>query len=191
MAILDVLQEPHPILRARAREVEATQIDDALRTKLYNMADTMYAKSGIGLAANQVGILQRLVVMDVEYPFQEQNEEGGEEGDGEEEPARNPIFLINPTIVEASEQMSSFVEDCLSVPIINRETTKIAIERPSWVRISFLDENSQSHTVKYDGLAATCIQHEIDHLNGILYIDHFPPMSRDSVRRKLKRLARH
>ena len=129
------------------------------------MIDTMYNHSGVGLAAPQVGILKRVVVMDC-----------SEEGE------KSPITLINPEIVWSSEEVSKFEEGCLSIPDIREE-----IKRPSSVRIKFTDISGIQKRIFFKGLWATCIQHEIDHLNGKLFIDYLGPIKRSFITKKMKK----
>ncbi len=163
MAKLTILQEPDPRLRLPTVDVE--QFDHHIGKHLENMLETMYAHDGVGLAAPQVNLRQRLVVMDV--------------GDG-------PIKLVNPTIIEQSEDVSVTKEGCLSVP-----EYQARVRRCSDVRVGYCDETGEKHERTFSGLAATCIQHEIDHLHGILFIDHLSSFERSLVRKKLQKVAKN
>jgi peptide deformylase len=172
MTVLTVLEVPHPGLRAVADPVGA--VDDEIRTTLADMIETMYAARGIGLAATQVGILKRLVVIDLQEP----DEEGGEA-------VRNPVSFINPELLWVSEETSSYSEGCLSIPEQFAE-----VERPSRCRVKWLDADGNAHEEEMDGLMAVCIQHEIDHLNGILFTDHISKLKRDLLMKKLAKMRK-
>lgn len=169
MAILKVLKAPDPQLKIVAKPV--TIITDDIRKILDDMLETMYIEDGMGLAATQVGIHKRLVVIDINA--------GAENLD----PA--PQKLINPEILWVSEETSTCKEACLSVPEQRAEVT-----RPARIKVKYLDENGQSHEVEADSIFATCLQHEIDHLNGILYIDHLSRLKYEIILKKLARLKK-
>jgi peptide deformylase len=174
MAILPILETPDPILRTISTPVEA--IDADLQTLIDDMFETMYAAPGIGLAAVQVGVPKRLLVMDLQEP----------ESDAEDAPpVRNPRVFINPQILEGSEEQSVYSEGCLSVPEQYAE-----VERPAVVRVSWMDRDGRIHEEQLDGLLATCIQHEMDHLDGILFIDHLSRVKRDMLLKKLTKARR-
>jgi peptide deformylase len=164
MAIRPILVVPDPRLKQTSRDVE--RVDDALRALMDDMLETMYAAPGIGLAAVQVGEPVRVIVMDL-----------AREG---EEP--QPRHFINPQILWASEETAPYEEGCLSVPEIYDE-----VERPARVKLRYL--NYQGETVEEDaeGLYAVCIQHEMDHLNGVLFIDHLSRLKRDRAVAKVKK----
>jgi peptide deformylase len=169
MSVLEILEVPHPGLRAVAKPV--ARIDDAVRTIVADMFDTMYDARGIGLAATQVGIEQRIVVIDLQEP----------ESDAEDaKPVRTPLVYINPELVSVSEETSVYNEGCLSIPEQYAE-----VERPTRCRVKWLDLDGAEREDDFDGLLATCIQHEIDHLNGVLFIDHISRLKRDIVLKKL------
>jgi peptide deformylase len=144
-------------------------VDDALRALMDDMLETMYAAPGIGLAAIQVGVPKRVVVMDVA---------------GKEEPPA-PRYFVNPEIVWASEETGVYEEGCLSVPEIFDE-----VERPLRVRLRYLDYRGEPVEEEAEGLFAICIQHEMDHLNGVLFIDHLSRLKRDRAVAKVKKAAR-
>lgn len=166
MAILPIIETPDPRLREISKPVE--RVDDELRRFMDDMLETMYDAPGIGLAAIQVGVAKRVLVIDLQ-----ENDE------------KNPRFFVNPEIVWKSEEMSSYQEGCLSVPDVYGD-----VERPARVRVKYLDYNGEAHEEEMDGLMATCIQHEMDHLEGILYIDHLSKLKRDMLLRKLEKNRR-
>ncbi|HWT12813.1 MAG TPA: peptide deformylase [Allosphingosinicella sp.] len=172
MAILPIYETPDPVLRQISSPVES--VDDSLRALIDDMFDTMYAAPGIGLAAVQVGVAKRLLVIDLQEP----EEEGGE-------PVRDPRVFINPEILEASETTRPYQEGCLSVPDQYAE-----VLRPDRVRARWLDRDGTAHEQWIDGLLAICLQHEIDHLNGILFIDHLSRLKRDMIMKKLVKARR-
>ena len=157
-----ILTEPDPILRKKCEPLE--KVDTHTKKLMDDMLETMYAAPGIGLAAVQVGILKRLVVIDISK--------------GEEE--KKPIFLINPQIIHQSKKTSVYEEGCLSLPGQFAE-----IERPAECTIKYIDYNGKEKDLKADGLLATCIQHEVDHLNGILFIDYLSKLKKDMIIKKL------
>ena len=167
MALLPIIETPDPLLRRISQPVEA--VDDDLRTLIADMFDTMYAAPGIGLAAIQVGVPRRVLVIDLQEP----EEEGGD-------PVRDPRVFINPEILEASDTFQVYSEGCLSVPDQYAE-----VERPDRIRARWLDEKGETHEEELDGLLGICLQHEMDHLEGILFIDHLSRLKRDMVLKKL------
>ena len=167
MALLPIIETPDPILRQISTPVEA--VTDEIRTLIDDMFQTMYAAPGIGLAAIQVGVPKRLLVIDLQEP----EEEGGE-------PVRDPLVFINPEIIEASETLQTYSEGCLSVPDLYAE-----VERPDRIRARWLDRDGKPHEEEIDGLLAICLQHEMDHLEGILFIDHLSRLKRDMLLKKL------
>ncbi|MFO1036457.1 MAG: peptide deformylase [Geminicoccaceae bacterium] len=164
MALLPILEVPHPMLRQKTTPVG--EFDDRLRRLVQDMLDTMYKAPGIGLAGPQVGVLQRIFVMDVA------NKEKGEE------PA--PRALINPEIVWASPDMVTMEEGCLSLPQQYADVT-----RPSAVKVTFHDEHGAAQELEGDGLFARCVQHELDHLDGVLFVDHISALRRSMILKKL------
>ena len=164
MAIRPILTVPDPKLKLVSKPVE--RVDDALRALMDDMLETMYAAPGIGLAAIQVGEPVRVIVMDL-----------AREG---EEPA--PRHFVNPEVVWASEETAPFEEGCLSVPEIYDE-----VERPARVKIRYLNYQGDEVIEDCEGLYAVCIQHEMDHLNGVLFIDHLSRLKRDRAVAKVKK----
>jgi len=174
MSLLEILEVPHPGLRVVAKPVEA--VDDQVRDIIADMFDTMYDARGIGLAATQVGIERRIVVIDLQEP----------EGEGEEaKPARQPMVFVNPELLWLSDDLASYNEGCLSVPEQYAE-----VERPARCRAKWLDRDGTAHEEELDGLLSTCLQHEIDHLNGVLFIDHISRLKRDMALKKLAKMRK-
>jgi peptide deformylase len=169
MAILPIVEVPDPRLRLVSTPVEA--VDDDVRTLIGDMFDTMYDAPGIGLAAIQVGVPKRLIVMDLQ---EEEDEEG--------KPIRHPRVFINPEIREPAEEHSVYTEGCLSVPDQFAD-----VERPARCRVTWLDEKGEQHDEVFEGLLATCIQHEMDHLEGIVFLDHLSRLKRDMLMKKLNK----
>ncbi|MDV7337955.1 peptide deformylase [Terasakiella sp. A23] len=167
MAILKILTAPDPVLKKKAQPVE--EVTDDIRTLLDDMVETMYDAPGIGLAAPQVGVLKTVIVIDVTKD--------------EDEPF--VYKMVNPEIVWSSDELGTYEEGCLSVPESYSE-----VERPERVKVRYLDENGQSMEVECDGLLATCVQHEIDHLNGKLFIDHISRIKRSMIMRRLTKLKK-
>ena len=174
MAVLEILEVPHPGLRAVAKPVAT--VDDSVRKIVADMFDTMYDARGIGLAATQVGIEQRIVVIDLQETV----------GEGEEAKAvRTPLVYINPELISVSEETNLYSEGCLSIPEQYAE-----VERPATCRARWLDEQGAAHEGDFDGLLATALQHEIDHLNGVLFIDHISKLKRDMLLKKLTKMRK-
>lgn len=169
MAIRPILEAPDPRLRTISTPVEA--IDDELQVLIDDMFDTMYDAPGIGLAAIQVGVPKRVLVIDLQEP--ESDEEGA--------PAvKRPMVFINPQILDGSDELSIYNEGCLSVPDQFAE-----VERPATIRASWMDRDGRIHEERLTGLLATCLQHEMDHLEGVLFIDYLSRLKRDMVLKKL------
>jgi peptide deformylase len=170
MAILRIFETPDPVLRQISTPVET--VDDELRALVADMFETMYDAPGIGLAAVQVGVPRRLLVMDLQEP---------EDPDDPESPAvKEPRVFINPEVLWASETTVPYTEGCLSVPDQYAE-----VLRPDRIRARWLDEHGKAHEEELDGLLAVCLQHEMDHLEGVLFIDHLSKLKRDMVLKKL------
>ncbi|MEQ7872590.1 peptide deformylase [Sphingomonas sp. ASV193] len=175
MALLPIYETPDPMLRQISTPVE--NVDDELRTLIRDMFDTMYDAPGIGLAAVQVGVPKRLLVMDLQEP--------ADPDDPESPPVKEPRVFINPEIVGASDRKVPYSEGCLSVPDQYAE-----VMRPDRVTARWLDENGEHHEEELDGLLAVCLQHEMDHLEGVLFIDHLSKLKRDMVLKKLAKVRR-
>ena len=162
MAIREIIEAPDPRLKVISESVEV--VDDDLRRLMDDMVETMYAAPGIGLAAIQVGVPKRVLVLDI--------------SNDEEEP--NARYFVNPEIVWTSDELAIYNEGCLSLPEYFAE-----VERPAACRVEYLDYDGNPQTLETSGLLATCIQHECDHLEGILFVDHLSSLKRDMILRKL------
>ena len=170
MAIRRILEVPDPLLRQKSTPVET--VDDEVRALIADMFETMYEAPGIGLAAVQVGVPKRLLVMDLQEP---------ENPDDPESPVvKEPRVFINPEILSHSDHEVPYLEGCLSVPDQFAD-----VDRPDRIRARWLDENGKPHDEVITGLLATCLQHEMDHLEGILFIDHLSRLKREIILKKL------
>jgi peptide deformylase len=167
---LDIITLPDKLLRTTSAPVE--RVDDDLRRFLDDMLETMYEAPGIGLAAVQVGVPRRIVTVDVARRE-------------DENAAPNPMFFINPEIVHASDERAVHEEGCLSIPEYYAE-----VERPAAIRIRYLDRDGKLQEMDAEGILAVCLQHEVDHLNGTLFIDHISKLKRDMVIKKFTKQAR-
>lgn len=165
MALLEILEFPDPRLRIPAKPVK--QVDDGIRLLVDNMFETMYAAPGVGLAATQINVQQQVVVIDVS------------------EDQSQPLVFINPEITVLDQSMSEYDEGCLSVPGFYETVT-----RPEHIRVTALDRDGQPFEIVPQGLLAVCIQHEVDHLNGKLFVDHISSLKRDRIRKKLEKKHR-
>jgi peptide deformylase len=162
MALLPIITAPDPRLKKVCDPVEA--VDDEIRRLMDDMLETMYAAPGIGLAAPQVGVLKRVIVVDIA-------------GDDEE---KAPLYMANPELVAVSDDDAAYEEGCLSLPEHYGE-----VARPAKIRVRFLDRENEIRELEAEGLLATCIQHEMDHLDGILFVDHLTALKRNMILRKL------
>jgi peptide deformylase len=167
MTIRPILTAPDPRLKAVSEPV--ARVDDETRKLADDLLETMYAADGIGLAAVQVGVPKRMLVMDI----------------AQQQGSREPMVFINPKIVWASEEMAKFEEGCLSVPEIWDD-----VERPAKIRAEYQDREGKLQTLEADGLLACCLQHEMDHLEGILFLDHLSKLKRSIALRKLAKAKR-
>ena len=170
MAIREIIKLPDPMLRQASKPV--TRVTEETRRIMDDMLDTMYDAPGIGLAAIQIRVPQRLVVIDL-----------AREGEG-----KQPIFLVNPEVIWASEEQSDYEEGCLSIPEFFE-----MVSRPKEVKVRFLDRAGEVQEMHCSGVLATCVQHEIDHLNGVLFIDYLSKLRRDRIIKKFakaQKLAR-
>jgi peptide deformylase len=167
MALREILVVPNPLLKQVSAPVEA--VDDELRALMDDMLETMYAAPGIGLAAIQIGVPKRVIVMDLARPEEE----------------KQPRYFVNPEILWASEDTAPYEEGCLSIPEVYEE-----VERPARVRIRYLNYHGEQVEEDAEGLFAVCIQHEMDHLNGVLFIDHLSRLKREQAIRKVKKQAK-
>jgi peptide deformylase len=162
MTIRPIITAPDPRLKTVSEAVD--RVDDSIRKLADDLLDSMYAADGIGLAAIQIGVPKRMLVMDLDQ------KDGG----------RKPRLFINPKVVWASEELAKMEEGCLSVPEVWED-----VERPARITAEYLDRDGALQTLEADGLLATCLQHEIDHLNGVLFIDHISRLKRGIAMRKL------
>jgi len=162
MALREILTEPNKILREKSLKVE--QVDKDLQTLMDDMLETMYAAPGIGLAAIQVGVPKRVIVLDL----------------APKDSPKNPMYFINPEIIEKSKIYSTYEEGCLSVPGQFAE-----IDRPDKCYIKYLDYHGRSQEMRAEGMLATCIQHEMDHLEGVLFIDYLSKLKKSMIVKKL------
>ncbi|MGG6893420.1 MULTISPECIES: peptide deformylase [Rhizobium] len=167
MTIKPLIILPDPLLRQASKPIE--QIDTEIQRLADDMLETMYDAPGIGLAAIQVGVPRRLLVIDVAR-------------EGEE---KKPLVFINPEIVASSDDRSVYEEGCLSIPDYYAE-----VERPARVTVKYLDRSGKEQITEADGLLATCVQHEIDHLNGVLFIDYISRLKREMVIKKFTKAAK-
>jgi peptide deformylase len=168
MAILDIIKLPAPKLRLVSDPV--TAFDKDLRRFADDMLQTMYEAPGIGLAAIQVGVAKRMLVVDIAK---------------REEAPPDPHIVINPTVTWSSEESSVYEEGCLSIPDYYEDVT-----RPARIRMSYQDQDGVAREMEAEGLMATCLQHEIDHLNGVLFIDYLSKLKRDRVMKKFTKIAK-
>lgn len=166
MAVLDILEFPDPRLRTTARPVE--QVTEATRALVKNMFETMYAAPGIGLAATQVNVHERVIVIDLSDDKSE------------------PRVFINPEITVVDDTLKEYDEGCLSVPGYYE-----TVARPGTISVTALDSDGQQFTEELDGLMSTCLQHEIDHLDGKLFVDYLSSLKRQRIRKKLEKDQRH
>ena len=164
MTIRKILTEPDPFLRQKSHDVD--KVDDETRKLMNDMLETMYAAPGIGLAAIQIGIPKRIIVIDIS-----------------KESEKKPLYFINPKIIVRSKSKATYEEGCLSVPGQFAE-----IDRPDQCHINYLDYNGKKQELKARGLLATCIQHEMDHLEGILFIDYLSKLKKSMIIKKLSKI---
>ncbi|MFZ1065112.1 MAG: peptide deformylase [Pseudolabrys sp.] len=167
MAVRDILIIPDKRLRLKSEAVKA--VDKLLRALVNDMFETMYAAPGIGLAAVQIGVPRRVITIDL----------------AKKDEPKEPQVFINPEVIWASDEKATYEEGCLSIPEYYEE-----VERPKAVKVKFLDLDLKPQEVEAEGLLATCLQHEIDHINGVLFIDHISKLKRDMVMKKFKKAAK-
>jgi len=171
MALRTIITIPDPRLRHVATPVP--EVDTAVRRLMDDMLETMYEAPGIGLAAVQIAIGQRVIVVDV---AKRKNEDA----------SADPLCLANPEVLWMSQELSSYEEGCLSIPEYYEE-----VIRPARVKVGYLDRDNKRQELEADGILATCLQHEIDHLNGVLFIDHISRLKRDRIVKKFSKAAKH
>ncbi len=174
MTIIPVIIAPDSRLKQKSEPVE--KVDNNIRKLMDDMLKTMYHSNGIGLAAVQIGVHKRVLVMDLKWGSSRYKEED------EEKQTPEPIFLANPEIIYESEEINLYEEGCLSFP-----GQYANVERPKQVKVKYLDYNGVEQIIDCDELLATCIQHEIDHLDGIVFVDHISKLKRELIIRKLKK----
>lgn len=191
----DIICAPDPVLKTVAQPV--AQVDKTIRAQMDKMLATMYDAPGIGLAANQVGILNRVIVLDVPEGSWEYGEEKNgilpvlspySSGEEREDPApagKNPLIMANPEVIWSSDQGSVFDEGCLSVPGQYAE-----VERPAKVRVKYLDYDGKAQEIEVEGLPSHALQHEIDHLEGQLFVDYLSSLKRNMILRKVEKLKK-
>ncbi len=192
MALREILVIPDPRLREIAKPVK--KIDQGIKTLVRDMFETMYDAPGIGLAAPQIGVMERVIVVDC--AIRAKSEEGEEEasapeGDGESaqnlpDPEPEPIAMINPQIIAFSDEFSVYEEGCLSIPEYYEE-----VERPKSCTVRYTDLDGNTVTRELEGLLSVCVQHEVDHLDGKLFIDYLSRLKRERVTKKFKKAARY
>lgn len=170
MALRSIIIVPDPRLRQVCEPV--AEVDQSIRRLMDDMLETMYEAPGIGLAASQIAVMKRVLVMDV---AKRKDAAGSAE----------PIAIANPEILWASDEVSTYEEGCLSIPDYYEE-----VERPAKVRVSYLDRDGKKQIMDADGILATCVQHEIDHLNGVLFVDHISRLKRERVLKKFSKAAK-
>ena len=184
MAIREILEVPDPRLKTVSASVES--FDEGLKALVADMFETMYAANGIGLAAIQVGVPSRVLVIDLQPDDPDAEPEVCHEHGGHHhthQPTRNePRVFVNPEILDPDAEMSTYEEGCLSVPDIYAP-----VDRPKTCRVRWQDLDGHVHEEEMEGIMATCIQHEMDHLEGVLFIDHLSRLKRETVLRKLKK----
>jgi peptide deformylase len=167
MTIKPLIILPDPLLRQQSKPIE--QVDAEITRLADDMLETLYDAPGIGLAAIQIGVPRRMLVIDI----------------SREDEERKPVVFINPEILKVSDDVSAYEEGCLSIPDYYAE-----VERPASLTVAYIDRDGKKQTVEADGLLATCLQHEMDHLNGVLFIDHISRLKRDMVIKKFTKAAR-
>jgi len=167
MAVHDIIKLPDKRLRLVSEPIK--RIDDGIRKLVDDMFDTMYKAPGIGLAAIQIGVPKRVIILDL----------------SKKEDDHKPLVFINPEVTWTSEETSKYEEGCLSIPDYYEE-----VERPAKVKVKYLDLDGKAHETEVKGLLATCLQHEIDHINGVLFIDHLSRLKRSLIIKKLTKAAK-
>lgn len=176
MALMPLIISPDPLLKKVSKVVE--KVDHEIQKLMHDMLETMYQEKGIGLAAVQVGVLKRILVMDVEYEFDHDHDNCG----FVHVKNSQPLFMVNPEIKQVSKEISTFNEGCLSFPDARAE-----VNRPKFVTVSYLDYNGEKKLLEAKGVLATCVQHEIDHLNGVTFVDHISRLKRDMILKKIRK----
>ncbi len=182
MAVLNLITAPNSLLKQISKPVE--KFDQELKEFIDNMVETMYFEGGIGLAAVQVGELKQILVMDVDYQLQHNHHhhDNNHKCNDYQIINPNPQHFINPKIIESSQEISSFNEGCLSFP-----GARAQINRPKTIKLQYFDYLGNQHLKLFQGIQATCLQHEIDHLNGIVFVDYISKIKRDVILKKIQK----
>jgi len=180
MAILPLVIAPDPRLKTKSEPVK--EVNDDIRKLCDDLLETMYHNNGIGLAAVQVGVMKRVIVVDVEWSTAERPDDPNAQASGKD---GKPITLINPEIIEEDSEPNLYKEGCLSFPEQYSD-----VERPKEVTVKYLDEHGAQQTLHTGGLLATCIQHEIDHVNGVTFVDHISRLKREMIMKRLNKLKK-
>ena len=183
MTIRPIIAVPDPRLKQVSEPVEA--VTDALRLLMDDMVETMHDAKGIGLAAIQIGVNKRVIVMDLSPSDPGDDGESLDRYDLSELKDETIRYFVNPEIVWTSEEMNNYQEGCLSVPGFFDD-----VERPKACKVNYLDYQGQPQELDCDGLLATCIQHEMDHLNGVVFLDHLSRLKRDMIVKKLRKQSK-
>ena len=189
MAIRDIIEVPDKRLKTISKPVAA--VSDDTRALMDDMLETMYHANGIGLAAIQIGVPERVIVMDIAPSSGDESSDEADENGREDRydlsglENEGPRFFVNPEIVWTSDEMNNYQEGCLSVPGFYDD-----VERPAECRVKFLDYDGNEQEIHCEGLLATCIQHEMDHLNGIVFLDHLSRLKRQMVLKKIRKAER-
>ena len=179
MALREILTEPNKLLREKSLAVE--RVDEDLQKLMDDMLETLYAAPGIGLAAIQIGVPKKVIVLDIKW-----RDKSESTNDEKHEERKNPMYFVNPVIIAKSTNNSTYEEGCLSVPGQFAE-----IDRPDKCHIKFLDYYGQPKELVAEGMFATCIQHEMGHLEGILFIDHLSKLKKSMIVKKLAKQKEH
>ena len=184
MKILPLIYATNPLLKQVSKAVEV--VDDNLRNFMQDMVQTMYHEGGIGLASVQVGVLKRVLVMDIDYEIDDDHANHHHDHEGHCHDIKvnnaNPQFFVNPEIIECSDKNSTFNEGCLSFPGARAE-----VIRPESIKLKYIDYHGQQQVKMFSGISATCIQHEIDHLNGITFVDRISPLKKEVILKKIRK----
>jgi len=183
MAIREILEVPDPRLKTVSVPVEPAEFNAELKTLIDDMFETMYKAPGIGLAAIQVGVPKRVLVIDLQERDMDADPIEDEDGNESQPVINDPRVFINPVIVDPAEELKTYEEGCLSVPEIFAD-----VDRPATCTVRYQDLDGKDHEEALEGLLATCLQHEMDHLEGILFIDHLSRLKRQMALKKLKKL---
>jgi len=189
MTIRPIIEVPDARLKTVSQPV--AEVCDETRALMDDMLETMYDANGIGLAAIQIGVASRIIVMDISHSQKDADKESDDETGSKDRydlsglEDEGPRFFVNPEIVWTSDEMNNYQEGCLSVPGFYDD-----VERPAQCRVKFLDYDGKAQEIECDGLLATCIQHEMDHLNGIVFLDHLSRLKRQMIVKKLQKAER-